>query len=220
MVKDYWRKARSRAWQETRHAFRWESTERVVIQVSVAAVALVVIWVVGGENSWGTIIARLIGTAAIVFAVPVVFTRKLVTVPAVMDAELRTELERLRTPEGGPQPDWTISELFTYLKPPDIDDKSEWYEAVGSDVLDKVTSGHLTLWGRERISRTLMEAEWSSLFPIAPSHCKRASFAYLFVMDQGQKPHLQNAGRDGFTEFADLRVNRAEARRLWPRSGR
>lgn len=219
MVTAYWSRARERAWGETRRAFRWEDTERVVIQVSVAAVALVFIWVIGGEESTKTIIARLVATAAIIGVVPVVFLSKLLAVPAVMEADMKAELDLLRIPEGGPQPDWPVRELFEYLRPEGADSRtSSWYEKVGRDILDKVGTCHLTLWGRERSGH---EDEWSSLSLIAQSHLRGGQFTHWFLMDDRDgAPHYRVSNVLGPNrEFGDLRVNRAEAHRLWPRGG-
>jgi hypothetical protein len=182
-----------------------------VIQVVVAAVGLVIIWTIGGEaETTKSLIAKVAATLAITLLVPGVFLWKLISVPAAIDSEIREELARLRIPEGGPLPDWTMRELFLHLRPEPTNELKP-YEAIGKDVLDKVSTGHLTLWGREKLGD-----DWSSLYPIAPSHVKRGEFTYFFLLDDDEATHLWTRVGSDERKFGDLRVNRSEALRLWP----
>jgi hypothetical protein len=209
----YWGRVAARAWRETRHAFRWESAERIVIPVIGAILAVFLVWTVGGEVD-KFFLGKVVATAAVVLLVPGVFVWKFIGAPSKMDAEVRQELDDLRIPVGGPVPDWTIRELFDHLRPEPAERLCE-YEVCGKDVLDKISTGHLTLWGRDKRGD-----DWSRLHKIDPSICTDGDFTYVFLVDDHEEaPHLRSGNHplERPKEFAGLRVNKAEALRLWPR---
>jgi len=129
----YWRRLHDRAFRETLAAFRLESMERsVVIPILIACLVAVLIWVIGGQFETSTVIRGVASAGALMLLFPGVYLWKLRRLPEKMDAELRTEVEALRVPVGGPIPDWPIREFFDYLKSTaDNSDDPHWNEKIG-----------------------------------------------------------------------------------------
>jgi hypothetical protein len=119
-----------------------------------------------------------------------------------------------------PAPDWTIRELFYYLRR-DIDPNgpTKVWDEVGSDVLDKFSTGQLHVWGRELI-RTGGEPKFRNLAPIDSSYWKDARLTFVFLVEGHEKDrHADIGARSDRPAFGDLRVSRAEARDIWSRGG-
>jgi hypothetical protein len=128
---------------------------------------------------------------------------------------LAADAETTVRPTAAPAyPDWGIRGLFFHIRPDLIDDpdKKRW-ESVRRQVMDHFSTGRLSVWGRplagtQRGSLKRMEE---------PSFWDHARFTYWFLKDDGaQNSHVASAG---FPDYADLKVNRAEALAIWPVSG-
>jgi hypothetical protein len=119
------------------------------------------------------------------------------------------------TPGGG-APDWTIHELFYYLRPNlSPNGPTGLWDEVGSDVLDKLSSGELRAWGREivRGATTILH----SLAPIDPGYWRAARLTYVFLLDDHERDvHATQHAPSTLPDYADLRVNRENAVKLWP----
>jgi hypothetical protein len=93
-----WREAAGRALDETRHAFRLESTERVVVAIAIAAIGLAALWLFAGQHdALGALLGKALVTGAVVLLFPLVYIWKLVTVPARMAAEAAAQVAELQT---------------------------------------------------------------------------------------------------------------------------
>lgn len=112
-------------------------------------------------------------------------------------------------------PDWTIRELFFYLRPDVVDDKDlELWKVVGSQVQDQLSIGRLKIWGREiqKPSRTR-----APLREIEKSYWSHALFSFWFLGEnQVDKNHTYSPQGAGLTEYCDLGVNKAQALNIWP----
>jgi hypothetical protein len=117
------------------------------------------------------------------------------------------------------RPDWSIGALFRHIQP-DITDASEkrLKEAVGQDVIDRFSTGQLKVWGRL--------IEWGtqrrlSLTEISTENWQRAQFTYWFLTDEdGQAMDVacyRSSPGSAPLQYADLRVNRAQALTIWRR---
>jgi hypothetical protein len=107
-------------------------------------------------------------------------------------------------------PDWTIRELFYHIMPEGLTEVDN-HEKVGLDVMDKLSTGQLTAWGRRARGRPLeligflfwSEATWTYWF-IAEDH------------DDVEHAKIYSPVTDRET-FSDIRVNKGTALRLWPK---
>jgi hypothetical protein len=94
MGETFWRRVHKRAFSETRHALRLESTERVVISVIIAIVGLAVLWNVGGQaDTAKSLFTKGAATLAILLLLPCIYLWKFFAAPAAMDAETRDKNE-------------------------------------------------------------------------------------------------------------------------------
>lgn len=115
----------------------------------------------------------------------------------------------------GCAPDWSIQELFYYLRP-DISPggSTELWDEVGNDVLDKLSTGQLQAWGRE-ILRSPTKS-FLNLAPIDRSYWKTARFTFAFLLDGHDRDlHATQRTPSGLPDYADLRVSRRNAVQLW-----
>ena len=125
----------------------------------------------------------------------------------------KAEIAALKTP-GTPFPDWKIRELFYYLRPDDLLDDNNW-QKVGGDVLDKLSTGQVTAWGRlggggdHRPLRRLETSFWSE-----------ARFTYTFLADENSDDashaYVSNF-IDAHLSYSDIQFNKAQALHIWPR---
>jgi hypothetical protein len=117
------------------------------------------------------------------------------------------------------RPDWSIGALFRYIQP-DITDASEkrLNEAVGQDVIDRFSIGQPKVWGRL--------IEWGSqrrlpLTEIRAENWQRAELTYWFLTNEdGQTVDTgcyRSSPGSAPLQYADLRVNRAQALPIWRR---
>jgi hypothetical protein len=115
------------------------------------------------------------------------------------------------------QPDWSIRELFFYLRPQGFNTEAE-KEAVGKEVLDKFSAGFLKVWGRKiEDSRRLPLAE------IPATEWAHANFGRYWFLDGGDENRQALHAEISSSErgrpprhYADLQVVRAIAETLWP----
>ncbi|MBV9825364.1 MAG: adenylate/guanylate cyclase domain-containing protein [Alphaproteobacteria bacterium] len=117
---------------------------------------------------------------------------------------------------AGGAPDWTIHDLFYYLRPTIKADgpTSEWDE-VGDDVLDKLSTGQLPAWGREIVRGSTLS--FRSLAPIDPAYWRAARFTFVFLLEGRERDrHASQDGPSRLPDLGDLRVSRAAALALWP----
>jgi len=116
----------------------------------------------------------------------------------------------------GGTPDWTIRELFHYLRPTISPDGpiSEW-DDVGNDILDKLSAGQLQIWGREIVRGAALS--FRNLTPIDSSYWRAARFTYAFLLDGHERDlHVSQTESTRLPDLGDLRVNREDALALWP----
>jgi hypothetical protein len=107
-------------------------------------------------------------------------------------------------------PDWTIRELFYHIMPDDLTERDN-HEIIGLDVMDKLSTGQLTAWGRRDRGRPL-ELIGFLFWPTA-------RFTYWFLADgHDEEEHATSHSLLTNDEtFRDIRVNKGTALRLWPR---
>jgi hypothetical protein len=136
----------------------------------------------------------------------------------VLTEKFRRSLQPFDTGPQVPTPDWSIRNLFFHIHPDLIDDpQNHAWEAVGRDVIDKFSTSRLKVWGRRiEDSRRLALAE------IPPEEWPRAKFTYWFLKEGDgvsldvvcPRPSRGSAP----AQYADLRVCRAQALTIWPKS--
>ncbi len=117
---------------------------------------------------------------------------------------------------GGSAPDWSIRELFYYLRPNiDPNGPSTVWDEVGSDVVDKLSLGQFHAWGREIVRRPT--TIFLSLALIDRVYWLRARFTYAFLLEGHERDlHVTQHVPSNLPDYGDLRVNREEAVKLWP----
>lgn len=117
---------------------------------------------------------------------------------------------------GASAPDWLTHELFYYLRPNiSPNSTSTLWDEVGSDVLDKLSSGQLHAWGREVVRGAT--TTFLSLTPIDRAYWRAARFNYVFLLDDHERDvHVTQHLPSNLPNYADLRINREDAVRLWP----
>jgi hypothetical protein len=118
-----------------------------------------------------------------------------------------TELNALRSVDYS-GPDWTIRELFYYIMPDDLT-RIDNHEKVGLDVMDKLSTGQLTAWGRRAPGRPL-ELIGFLFWP-------KARWTYWFLAE-GHDEHEHAISHDLLADdetFRDIRVNKGPALRIW-----
>jgi hypothetical protein len=115
-----------------------------------------------------------------------------------------------------PLPNWTISELFHFIKPQGLLDNSSWL-TVGGDILDKLSTGQIRAWGR---LVTVSQNHRSPLTPIDSEYWAAARFTYTFLApDSRYDLHAYDADILGVgRRFNDIQVNKASALRIWSRT--
>lgn len=114
-----------------------------------------------------------------------------------------------------PFPDWTIRELFYYLRPDVVDDKDmELWKLVGSEVQDQLSIGRLQIWGREIQKPSRARAP---LREIEKSYWSHAKFSYWFLAENHEDVnHTYPPQGTSLAEYSDLRINKAQALKIWP----
>jgi hypothetical protein len=115
-------------------------------------------------------------------------------------------------------PNFTIRQLFLHISQNTADRQSEGWEVIGRDVIDKFSTGQVAVWGR-RINR---ERGRSALMTVPPDHWHSAKFTYWFMAEDDDRQSLavrceRNERGAAPYEYCDLRVNRNQAYRIWPR---
>jgi hypothetical protein len=114
-------------------------------------------------------------------------------------------------------PNWPIRELFFHIDPNlRHDQRAKSRELVGKDIIDKLSTGQISVWGR-RIDRNRKRL---SLAPILNENWEDAAFTYWFL-DADDEQSLAVECRPKSVggaplQYCDLRVNRAEALKMWP----
>jgi hypothetical protein len=122
----------------------------------------------------------------------------------------KAEIAALKTP-GVPFPDWRIRELFYFIRPDGILDDNNW-ETVGADVLDKLSTGQITAWGRLKggpLRRPLQRLD--------VSFWNNARFTYTFLADDkdDDSTHAYYADLTQEHRYSDIQFNKAHAMRIW-----
>jgi nucleoside phosphorylase len=115
-------------------------------------------------------------------------------------------------------PDWSIHDLFHHLRPTiSADGPTTIWDEVGNDVLDKLSTGQLNAWGRVIVRGPM--TTYLSLAPIDPNYRTAARFTYAFLLDNHERDkHVTQNTPSSLPDYGDLRVNRAQALKLWPSS--
>lgn len=114
-------------------------------------------------------------------------------------------------------PDWTIRELFFYLRPEGFENQAD-KEAIGREVIDKLSSGQFMAWGK-----LIEDSRRLALAKIESVEWQRANFGPYWFLDAGEGNRealhaiCESATRGAAPHhYADLRVVRAVAETLWP----
>ncbi len=93
MGQGYWRKVHLRALKEARHDLWIETGGRAVIAIIIGALAVALIWLIGGqEMAANELVIRGAVTAAILIAFPIVYLWKFAAAPAKMAAEQEAKI--------------------------------------------------------------------------------------------------------------------------------
>ena len=115
-------------------------------------------------------------------------------------------------------PDWSIHDLFYHLRPTiSADGPTSVWDEVGNDVLDKLSTGQLTAWGRAFVRGAT--TTYLSLAPIDPAYWTSARFTYVFLFENHERDkHVTQNTPSRLPDYGDLQVNRAQALKLLPTS--
>jgi hypothetical protein len=142
--------------------------------------------------------------------------------------KLETDIANLSAAEEGSDsgPNWLIHDLFTHVDPNLLsrtdEEVGDRWDEIGNDIRDQAAVGRLKIWGRTmpRGADSVL-GQRTTLRLIEQSYWTMAFFTYSFFDNTaGDVPHTYlEVGRSG-VEYTDLRVNRAEALKLWPRHAR
>lgn len=135
---------------------------------------------------------------------------------SLISEESKYESDTSTATASTPFPDWTIRELFFYLRPDLVDDHTAvLWERVGSEVKDQLSIGRLQIWGREILRPNRIR---TSLQEIEKSYWVQAVFSYWFLAENHEEVNhtFTNKGVN-LTEYCDLRVNKAQALKIWPK---
>lgn len=111
-------------------------------------------------------------------------------------------------------PNWTIHELFFYICPDLLErtNQRRW-EKIGLEIRDLLSTGQMQIWGREIDSSTHAR---SPLVPIPSTYWRYCDFVYFFLEPGHENdPHTWDYMKNEHPQYADLRVDRNQARMLW-----
>jgi hypothetical protein len=121
-----------------------------------------------------------------------------------------------------PLPDWPIRDLFFHINPNVLDtqpnDEAPW-QTLGNSIRDAFALGQLKVWGRRALdSLAPVLGEHSVLVEIEPTYWQDGEFTYTFFHDDtNNRPqtHIWGLNKQDLLTYTDLRVNRAQAERIW-----
>jgi hypothetical protein len=159
----------------------------------------------------------LIGAALIVF-----FCIRLLGAPTRLywrERDGRSSCEASFDALAAPDADWRIHELFSHIQPDLLEQPDEHaWERIGNDIRDEFSLGRLKVWGRPPTSGIgAVLKERPALRPIEPIYWHSAHFTYHFFDDSAvNAPHTYMEPDSELPIYTDLRVNRAQAVRMWP----
>jgi len=128
-----------------------------------------------------------------------------------------------RFPPAAPdQPNWRIDELFSHIDPnvlnPSDAGRDPW-EVVGGQIRDALSLRRLRIWGRPVEDHASALSETEALREIDATYWQSATFTYWFFDSTAAgQPHTHVPPHSGLLQYTDLRVNRAEALKIWPLS--
>ena len=91
----YWSKVHRQALADARHALWLETGERAVIALILAALTIVLLWLLGGHEAATTeLIAKAAGTAAILLLFPFFYLWKFLRAIVLFDAKAGEKISR------------------------------------------------------------------------------------------------------------------------------
>lgn len=119
---------------------------------------------------------------------------------------------------AGDGPDWPIKDLFLHIAPVALDyPKEELWNRVGDEIRDALALGRLQIWGRPHDTKL---GRWvgprAALRLIEASYWEKAYFTYVFFYAQSEDVHCYADRDTGRPSYTDLKVNQAQALKLWP----
>lgn len=129
-----------------------------------------------------------------------------------------------------PLPDWTIKELFFHIDNDVLRDgnreRADNWIVVEQEFADAASLGRLAVWGRPfEENRTQLALErLRALEPIDPSYWRKARLTHEFYGDgdpaavRHTDPDLMYVISEHLASYCDLRVNSAQAKKIWPRA--
>lgn len=108
-------------------------------------------------------------------------------------------------------PDSTIRELCEYMRPDIRPDTPDIWDEVEHELLDKLSTGQLFMWGRP-----IRGSGHRPLELIPQDYWPNAHFTFMFLADgHDQDRHVD--GPINREKYADLRVSRAQMVNIWPK---
>jgi len=119
--------------------------------------------------------------------------------------------------------DMTLRELFFHLSPNVVESAElERWNTVGLEVRDKLCTEQVKAWGR-RVDEGQFAGVLDTRYPLQPipaEYWMNADFSFWFLAEEYQdKPQAEpNHGVYGSYKLTDIRFNRAEALRVWPKA--
>jgi hypothetical protein len=144
---------------------------------------------------------------------------------AVVDNVARSQHATRRsnaTAEAEPLPDMLIHDLFFHIRADVLENAQEQrWEAVARDIMDRFSTGQLLAWGREIDKRS---KRGGALTLIPRDYWRNRTFVYTFfqdhkgigVLNNAEIAHTYSYQNPNDLQYADVRVNRAQAFGIWP----
>jgi hypothetical protein len=224
----YWAEVARRAFAASWSLIGFERPARVAIVALIAIVWAVLVWSwLGADSATASIVETAAGILAPLIVLPAIYIWKFVETPWLMAREgaaMIADFQAATSNDGATARDMTIGDLFRHIRSDVLEEQDErrWL-AVGTEVTQAFADGRLQVWGRRCATEQGWQAQdWEPL-PIhqiiAPDRWRWAGFTYQFF-DAGSanNAHVRWRMPRSHTEFFfDVRVNRAEALRIWPR---
>ena len=206
----YWKTVSGKSARLAGKAIGVDSRERLVVAILIPMIASALAFYFFGASP-----ASLL-TIIVTFGIwPALFLLKFFTLPPLIYGEQLSQIEALREERELTDvvPNWSIKDLYLHVDPNACSQDNPSFEPTDIEILDKLATGRLLAWGRP------VEDYATALRPIPRTYWEDAQFTHIFLLSDEPTSgphvvtlwHVRNA-----EEYRDLKVNKAQALRLWP----
>ena len=125
------------------------------------------------------------------------------------------EVEPLQTE----RPDMSLNELFLHICPEVLDnnDLGDW-SGVGDEIRDRLCEGALRAWGRPFPQDGALRMARPSSHEIPKEYWRDVDdWTYFFFMDEPNMPDTAVRHMSPQPPYGDIRVNKADVLKIWPK---